>query len=133
MVTVGMDLLSLNTKNTINKWFYHNVEEFIAYPLGIIMHSLKKLFQKTSTLHGEIESWKLTYAHTDSLANWRSIISYLLVVAAIGYRAYNTWIMSDPTVGVSLALLPQILLLGKILMTIPSGKMPRVPIVYSLL
>ena len=44
-----------------------------------------------------------------------------------------TRLNAGPTVGISLALLPQIMLLGKILMTLPSGKLPRVPLLYTLL
>ena len=67
MLIGGMDLLSLNAKNKLNTWFYHNIEEFIAYPLSLITNSLKKIFQKTSTLKTEVESRKQTYAQLDSI------------------------------------------------------------------
>ena len=98
MVTVGMDIISSDTKKSINIWFYQNIEEFIAYPLGVIIHALRKLFQKDSTLAIEVDNWKLTYSHQDSIGNWRTIVSYLLVLAAIGYWGYMTWIASGPTV-----------------------------------
>lgn len=133
MLATGMDILSLSAKNSINKWFYHNIEEFIAYPLGVIAHSIKKIFQRKSFLINEIDSRKRTYAELLPMANWRSIVSYLLAGAAIGYRGYTTRLASDPSVGMSLALLPQILWIGKIAMTIPSGKLPKIPLLYSLL
>ena len=133
MVTAGMDILSLKAKHTINKLFLHNIEELIAYPLGAFTNAVKKLFQRTSSLTGEINSWKLTYSHLDPLSHPRTIVSYLLVTAALGYQGYMTWITSNPSVGINLALLPQVLWIGKILMTIPSGTLPRIPILYTLL
>lgn len=70
----------------MNKWFYKNIEEFIAYPLGLVTNALKKLFQKTSTLAGEIESRKLTYSHLDPISHRRTIAQYIIAAAAIGYR-----------------------------------------------
>lgn len=133
MLVAGMDIISTSVKKSINKRFYHNIEEFIAYPLGIVTHSIKKIFQRNSSLTGELDSRKRTYAELLPLGNWRSIISYILAGAAIGYWGYRTWLDSDPTVGISLALLPQILWIGKIMMTLPSGKLPKIPIIYSLL
>lgn len=133
MVTVGMDILSFNAKNTINKRFYRNIEEFIAYPLSILLYPVKKLFGKGSTLNNEVESWKRTYSHLDKLSHWRTILSYIIALWAIGYRGYITRLSSGPTVWVSLALMPQILWIGKILMSAPSGTLPRIPILYSLL
>lgn len=46
MVTVGMDMLSSAAKEKLNRLIYRNIEELIAYPLGVIIHALKKLFQK---------------------------------------------------------------------------------------
>ncbi len=109
MLTVGMDFISNEAKKKINNWFYHNIEEFIAYPLGIVTHIVKKVFQKTSTLHSEIDNRKLTYAERESVKHPRTIISYLIVLAALGYRGYVAWLASGPTLGVNFALLPQII------------------------
>ncbi|MBP6910248.1 hypothetical protein KBC03_01470 [Patescibacteria group bacterium] len=44
MLAVGLDLLGTKGKNTINKIFYRNIEELIAYPLGFILNAIKTLF-----------------------------------------------------------------------------------------
>lgn len=117
----------------INRIFHTSPEELIAYPLGVISHSLKKIFQRPSTLAGEVESRKVSYGPIDPVNKARTIIQYVLALAALGYRGYMSRLTAGPTVGISIALLPQIMLLGKILMTLPSGKLPRVPVLYTLL
>jgi|GEM_PF-6192197 len=133
MLTAGMDILSAKGKDTLNKLLTRNIEELVAYPLAVIFHPLKKLFKKGTTLAEEIHSWKLTYETLDPLSHPRTIISYLIALAAIGYRGYITWTASGPTIGISVALVPQIFRLMKIIMTALCGKLPRVPVLYTLL
>jgi hypothetical protein len=83
MVTTGIDIINSKAKNFLNNAFIRNIEELIAYPLGIIIHALKKLFQKTSVLQEEITSRKQTYSVTDKISNWRTIISYIIIAGAL--------------------------------------------------
>ena len=130
---IGMSILSEKGVQNIDAIFNYSPEELVAYPLGLLSHCLKKIGQKTSNLNGEIESWKLSYSPLDPLRKRRTIVQYIITLAAVGYRGYTTRLVSGPTVGIGLSLLPQIMLLGKLLMTIPSGKLPRVPLLYTLL
>lgn len=98
MLAADMDIISMELKHKLNTLFSHNIEELIAYPLALITNIIKKIFQKKSSLTTEIASRKLTYAQLDSLSHWRTIVQYLIAVAAIGYRGYTTRITSGPTV-----------------------------------
>jgi len=83
MLIGGLDFFSLETKNKMNKRFYHNIEEFIAYPLCLFTNSIKRIFQKKSTLATEADSWKQTYAQVDPISHIRTIVQYLIATAAI--------------------------------------------------
>ena len=64
----------------INAVFHSSPEELVAYPLALISHSLKKIFQKPSTLTGEVESRKLSYGPIDPMGKVRTIVQYVLAL-----------------------------------------------------